>query len=342
MPSTTPLALFVGMPGTALSADEVAFFREANPYGLFLFARNLETPDQVRRLAAQFREAVGRDDAPVFIDQEGGRVQRFPQPGPWQWFRPLADFGLLAQKDLELAKRAVRLSSQAMGTMLSENSIDSGTTPVVDLVRPYTHGMLGDRGLGDDPATVIALGREIVDGLLETGQIPVVKHVPGYGRATVDPHLECPVIDASIEDMRGSDFKPFVALKDSPWAMVAHVLFTGIDPENVATVSTKVLDVIRDEIGYDGILFSDCVTMESLSGSWDARVKAVLDAGYDIALHSQGTLEQSEAAAKAARPLTDKALERIARGEAMRGSLRVDVQARHDEVEEIFRNSGIA
>ncbi|MEO8684660.1 MAG: glycoside hydrolase family 3 N-terminal domain-containing protein [Devosia sp.] len=328
------------MPGHALSADEIAFFREANPFGLFLFRRNLDHPEQARHLCAQFREAVGRADAPVFIDQEGGRVQRLNN-GKWPSFRPLGDFGALARKDLELGKRAMRLSTQAMATLMAELSIDSGTTPVVDLTRPGTHDVVGNRSFGDDPDLVIAMAREVVEGMLEVGEMPVIKHIPGYGRVTVDPHFDCPVVDASVDDLRDTDFRPFIALKDTPWAMVAHLIFTQIDPERPASVSPLVCDLIRRQIGYDGVMITDCLTMEALKGSWAERVTAALDAGYDIALHSQGDLAASQAAARAARPLTQASLDRIARARAKLGTLRVHVAAAHAEVERIFRENGI-
>ncbi|WP_173088897.1 beta-N-acetylhexosaminidase [Devosia sp. 1635] len=341
MSSTPPLALFVGMPGLELSADEIAFFREADPYGLFLFRRNLDNPEQVRRLCAQFRDAVRRADAPVFIDQEGGRVQRLNN-GNWPNFRSMGSFGALAGQDLELAKRALRLSTLAMGTIMAELTIDSGTTPVVDLARPGTHDVIGQRAFGDDPELVIAMAREVIDAMLEVGELPIMKHIPGYGRVTVDPHFQCPVVDASIEDLRQSDFRPFMALRNTPWAMVAHLVFTQIDPDHPASVSPAVYELIRDELDYDGVLITDCLTMEALTGSWAERVTAALAAGCDIALHSQGDLKASEAAAKAARPLSEASLRRIARGEAMRGTLRVDALALHAEVEQIFRENGIA
>ena len=341
MTSTIPLALFVGMPGHVLSADEVAFFRETNPFGLFLFRRNLDNPEQVRRLCAQFREAVGRDDAPVFIDQEGGKVQRLNN-GKWPSFRALGDFGALARKDLELGKRAIRLSTQAMATLMAELTIDSGTTPVVDLARKGTHDVIGQRSFGDDPELVIAMAREVIDGMLEAGEMPVIKHIPGYGRVTVDPHFDCPVVDASVDDLRETDFRPFIALKDTPWAMVAHLIFTQIDPGRPASVSPLVCDLIREQIGYDGVMITDCLTMEALKGTWAERVTAALDAGYDIALHSQGDLAASQAAARAARPLTQASLDRIARARTGLGKLRVDVAAAHGEVERIFRENGIA
>lgn len=341
MSSSTPLALFVGMPGLELSADEVAFFREANPFGLFLFRRNLDNAEQVRRLCAQFREAVDRADAPVFIDQEGGRVQRLNN-GNWPSFRSLGEFGALARKDLELGKRAMRLSSQAMATLMAELTIDSGTTPVVDLARKGTHDVIGQRSFGDDPDLVIAMARDVIEAMLETGELPVIKHIPGYGRVTVDPHFDLPVVDATREELRGTDFRPFIALRDAPWAMVAHLVFTRIDPDRAASISALVCDLIRQDIGYDGVIITDCLTMDALKGTWAERVTAALDAGYDIALHSQGDLAASQAAARAARPLNHQSLARIARAQGMRGAKRADVAALHAEVEQIFKENGIA
>lgn len=341
MPSATPLALFVGMPGLALSADEVAFFRETNPFGLFLFRRNLDNPDQIRRLCAQFREAVGREDAPVYIDQEGGRVQRLDN-GRWPLYRSLGSFGALARKDLEAGKRAMRLSSLAMGTMMAELGIGSGTTPIVDLARKGTHGVIGDRAFGDDPDLVIEMGRVVIEAMLEVGEMPIMKHIPGYGRVTVDPHFDCPVVDAAVDDLRATDFRPFIELRDSPWAMVAHLIFTRIDPDRPASVSPLVHDLIRSDLGYDGVLITDCLTMEALKGTWPERVRAALDAGYDIALHSQGDLAASQAAAKAAGPLSEDSLARIARAQSRLGTRRVDVHALHAEVEQIFREHGLA
>jgi beta-N-acetylhexosaminidase len=337
--TTTPLALFVGMPGLGLSADEVAFFREANPFGLFLFRRNLDSPDQIRRLVDQFREAVGRDDAPVYIDQEGGRVQRLDN-GNWPRFRDLGSFGALARKDLDLAKHALRQSTLAMGHMMVAMGLGSGSTPVLDLARSGTHTVVGNRSFGDDPDLVATLGRVVVDAMLEAGAMPIIKHIPGYGRVTVDPHLQCPVVDASVDDMMASDFKPFIALKDSPWAMVAHLVFTQIDPDLPASISPKVHDLIRDKLGFDGVLITDCLTMDALSGTWPERVRAALAAGYDFALHSQGDLTASQAAAKAASPMTQQSLNRIARAQARLGARQVDVLALHAEVEAIFQQNG--
>ncbi len=334
--SKTPLALFVGMPNPTLSADEFALFRETNPLGLFVGRRNLKTPGDVKVLIERFREAVGREDAPVFTDQEGGRVQHL-DAGPWPLFSSFGAFAELAQRDLELAKRALRLSSQAMGAMMTELGLSSGCSPVLDLVFPTTSAVIGARSFGADPDIIAALGREVVDGLLETGNMPVMKHIPGHGRATLDSHKERPVVDASRETLEATDFKPFVALKDTPWAMVAHVVYTAYDKELPASISPVMHDVIRKDMGYEGVLISDCIFMESLQGTMPERVKQVLDAGFDIALHSHGDILESEAAAKAARPLTDAALARIEAGKARLGNLKIDVRAAHAEVEDMFK-----
>ena len=338
---TFPLALFIGVEGYELTADEIAFLREADPYGLFLFRRNIDTRDQVRRLCAQIRETLGRPDAPIFIDQEGGRVQRLNN-GNFPNFRSLGAFGALARKDLALGKRALRLSSQAMGAIMADLTIDSGTTPVVDLARSGTHDVIGNRAFGDDPELVIALAREVIDGMLDVGTLPIVKHIPGYGRVTVDPHFDCPVVDATLDDLRATDFVPFVALKDAPWAMVAHLIFTRIDADRAASVSPRLYDLMRHDIGYDGVLITDCLSMEALKGTPGERVAAALAAGCDIALLTQGGLPASEAAANGARPLTAATLERIKRGERKRASLRVDASALFAEVEQIFKENGLA
>lgn len=339
--SGTPLALFVGVEGYALTAEEIAFLRDANPYGLFLFRRNIDTRDQVRRLCAEIRETLGRPHAPIFIDQEGGRVQRLNN-GNFPNFPSLGSFGALAKQDLALARHALRLSSQAMGAIMADLTIDSGTTPVVDLARKGTHDVIGERAFGDDPELVVTLANEVIDGMLEVGTLPIVKHIPGYGRVTVDPHFDCPVVEAALDDLRATDFQPFVALRAAPWAMVAHLIFTQLDPDRPASISPKLIDLIRTEIGYDGVLITDCLSMEALKGTSAERVAAALDAGNDIALLTQGGLEASKAAANGARPLTAEALERIKRGERKRASLRVDAAALYAEVERIFREHGLA
>lgn len=340
MSASTPLALFVGIPNPTLSADEIALFRDTNPLGLFVGRRNLKTPDQVKAMLESFREAVGRDDAPIFTDQEGGRVQHL-DAGPWPIFRSFGQFAALANKDFELGRKALGLSTRAMGTMMTELGLDSGCSPVLDLVFETTSAVIGARSFGADPEFIAALGREVVDGLLVTGNMPVMKHIPGHGRATLDSHKERPVVDASRETLMATDFKPFMALKDTPWAMVAHVVYSAYDAELPASISPVMHDVIRNEMGYDGVLISDCIFMESLRGTLPERVAQVLDAGFDIVLHSHGGIPESEAAAKAARPVTESTQKRIAAGKARLGKEKVDVAATHAEVEEIFAAAGL-
>ena len=309
-----------------------------NPLGLFVGRRNLRTPDQAKALIASFREAVGRDDAPVFTDQEGGRVQHL-DAGPWPSFRSFGQFAELARHDLDLAKKALRLSSQAMGTMMSKLGLTSGCSPVLDLVFPTTSTVIGARSFGADPELIAVLGREVVEGLLETGNMPIMKHIPGHGRATLDSHKERPVVDASRETLLATDFKPFIDLKDTPWAMVAHVVYSAYDKELPASVSPVMHDVIRNDLGYEGVLVSDCIFMNALEGTLPERVRQVLDAGYDIALHSHGDVAESEAAAKAARPLTQKAMQRIDAAKMRLGSRSVDVVEAHAEVEDMFASA---
>ncbi|PKR49029.1 glycoside hydrolase family 3 N-terminal domain-containing protein [Thalassospira marina] len=336
MSSTTPLALFIGIPNDHLSSDEIALFRETNPLGLFVGRRSLKNPDQVKKLTEQFRTAVGRDDAPIFTDQEGGRVSHLDS-GSWPLFRSFGEFGALARRDLELGKRALRLSSQAMGAMMTKLGLDSGCSPVLDLVFGDTSDVIGARAFGEDPALISTLGREVVDGLLEVGNMPIMKHIPGHGRATVDSHKETPRVDADKALLRATDFKPFIDLIDTPWAMVSHVVYTAYDNQNPASVSPVICqDVIRDELGYDGVLISDCVYMESLSGTLPERVRQTLDAGCDIALHSHGNNIETLAAAKAARPLSDETIRRMNAAKARLGNLEVDINQLHAEVEEIF------
>ncbi|ATU90410.1 glycoside hydrolase family 3 N-terminal domain-containing protein [Phyllobacterium zundukense] len=341
MSRQSPLALFVGIPNPTLSPDEIALFRDTNPLGLFVGRRNLREPDQAKALVASFREAVGRDDAPVFTDQEGGRVEHL-DAGPWPLFRSFGEFAELARHDLALAKQALRLSSRAMGTMMSELGLTSGCSPVLDLVFPTTSAVIGARSFGADPELVATLGREVVEGLLETGNMPIMKHIPGHGRATLDSHKERPVVDASRETLLATDFKPFVDLKGTPWAMVAHVVYSAYDKEQPASVSPVLHDVIRNDLGYDGVLISDCIFMNALEGTMPERVKQVLDAGYDIALHSHGDVADSEAAAKAARPLSEAAARRIDAAKSRLGSQKVNVAQVHAEVENMFASAFVS
>ena len=289
------LAAIFGCADLALGDAERRFFREADPWGFILFQRNCRDPEQVRALVAALREAVGRD-APVLIDQEGGRVQRL-KPPHWRQAPAAAAF---ADRDPE----ALRLNTRLIAAELAGLGLDVDCLPCLDVPAPGGHGIIGDRAFAADPAVVARLGRVVCEALLEGGVLPVLKHVPGHGRAGADSHLELPRVQASLAELQATDFAPFRALNDMPLAMTAHVVYEAIDPDAPATTSSAVVrDVIRGWIGFDGLLMSDDLTMKALSGDLGARARAALGAGCDVALHCSGVLEEMEAVAAAIGPL---------------------------------------
>ena len=305
-----PAAFIAGCSGAALTAEERAFFRDAAPWGLILFRRNVVDPDQVRALTAAFRDRVGRADAPVLIDQEGGRVQRL---GPPHWPRYPAGraYGLLPAGAgggrADLARAGARLIAEDLRAL----GITIDCLPVLDVPAPGSDKIVGDRAYGDDPDTVAELGRAAADGLMDGGVLPVMKHAPGHGRATVDSHETLPRVEASLDDLRARDFAPFRALRDLPVAMTAHVVFTAIDPDHPGTTSRRVIgDVLRGEIGFDGLLLTDDLSMKALSGSFRERAAAALAAGCDIVLHCNGDLAEARGVAEAAPILAGASLRR--------------------------------
>ena len=283
-------ACILGCAGPRLGEEERAFFRDARPWGFILFARNVESADQLRRLTADLRAAADDEGAPVFVDQEGGRVQRL-RPPLARLRRPAALFGQLHRRDPELAAEAVRLNHRLLAHELRACGFDADCAPCLDVLQPQTHAIIGDRAFGDDPATVAELGRAAVDGLLEGGVAPVIKHIPGHGRARADSHVELPVVDTPLEVLERTDFAPFAALADAPMAMTAHVTYAAVDPERCATVSPRVVEtVIRGAIGFDGLLMSDDLSMRALGGTLAERARASFEAGCDVVLHGNGAL----------------------------------------------------
>jgi len=305
-------AVIFGCEGPVLTVRERDFFAQANPLGFILFARNCQNPAQVRALVAALRGTIGRADAPVLIDQEGGRVARL-RPPHWRAAPAAARFGALARGDLERACRAARLNARLLAAEVGALGISVDCAPVLDLSSPGAAGVIGDRAFGDDPALVAALGRACCEGMLEGGVIPVIKHIPGHGRATVDSHFELPVVDATRAALEQSDFHPFKALADAPWAMTCHVVYRAIDPDHPATLSRAVIaDVIRGSMGFDGVLVTDDLSMKALRGGLGARAAAALDAGCDVALHCNGVLGEMEDILAAAPSLTAAAARRLA------------------------------
>lgn len=311
-------AAIFGCAGPSLGADEAAFLRDADPYGFILFKRNVDSPEQVRSLVDSLRTSVGRD-APVLIDQEGGRVQRL---GPPHWRRyPTAEtFVRLNAVDPEAAEQALQLSAALMAFDLSALGIDVDCLPLADVRQPGAHDVIGDRSFGTDPATVTHLARIQVKALASAGVTGVLKHLPGHGRSMVDSHAELPTVDADRETLAAVDFVPFKALADTvPYGMTGHLLFSAFDRERPSTLSPVVIhDVIRDAIGFDGLLMTDDLSMEALGGSLAERASRSLQAGCDLVLHCNGRLDEMVAVAGVTGALVGAAAERAARADAVR------------------------
>jgi beta-N-acetylhexosaminidase len=308
------LAAIFGCAGTEITADERAFYRETDPLGFILFARNVADPDQMRRLTDALRESVGRADAPILIDQEGGRVARL-KPPHWRAMPPAARFGEIAAVDRARAATAVRVNHELLAGELRAIGINVDCAPVLDLKRPETTTAIGDRAFAADPTLVADLGRAAAEGLMAGGVTPVVKHMPGHGRATVDSHLDLPRIDADFDDLADADFVPFRMLNDLPWGITAHLVYKAIDPERPATLSPKVInEVIRGEIGFSGLLVSDDMSMKALQGSLDRLAADLIAAGCDIALHCNGRLDEMRLVAAGCGPLSEAARLRYERG----------------------------
>lgn len=299
-------ACILGCAGPTLSKAEKAFFADVRPWGFILFARNVENPDQVRALTAALRAAVGRDDAPILVDQEGGRVQRLGRPH-WRRYPPSRAYGLLGADRREIARLGGRLIAHDLAAL----GVSVNCAPVLDLPAPDGHAIISDRAYGEGPADAAVLGRAMAEGLIAGGVLPVVKHIPGHGRARADSHEGLPVVDAAWDDLTAWDFAPFRALSDMPMAMTAHVIYAATDPHRPATISKTVIrKTIRDAIGFDGLLMSDDLSMKALAGGLRARAERALKAGCDVVLHCNGDMAEMKAVAAGNGPLKGRAKRR--------------------------------
>jgi len=302
-------AAVYGCSGLVLEAAERAFFRAARPWGFILFARNIDTPHQVRLLVASLREAAGHE-AQILIDQEGGRVQRL-RPPHWQNYPPGRAYGDLYALDAEAGLAAARLGARLIAANLRALGITIDCLPVLDVPSPGAHDVIGNRAYAATPDKVTALGRAAANGLLAGGILPVMKHIPGHGRAGADSHMSLPIVTALREELEDADFRTFHALRDLPLAMTAHVVYTAIDPDAPATTSKKLIDeIIRRHIGFAGLLMSDDLSMEALAGGLDERAQASLAAGCDVVLHCNGRMAEMEAVACAVPALQGLARDR--------------------------------
>ncbi len=306
-----PAPLIFGCAGPSLGPEEKAFFRQADPLGFILFERNCENPEQVRALTTALRDTVSRDAAPILIDQEGGRVARL-KPPHWREAPAGATFGDLYNQAPEAALEAARLNARLIAAELLDLGINVNCLPLLDLALPGAHEVIGDRAFGPDPDVVSKLGEATASGLMAGGILPVIKHMPGHGRATADSHLEMPRVSASLAELETFDFKPFAALSHLPLGMTAHVVYEALDSENPATVSARVIsEVIRGHMSFDGLLLTDSLEMEALGGDMGERTRASLGAGCDIVLHCGGEMNEMAAVAEAAPPMTEDCARRV-------------------------------
>jgi beta-N-acetylhexosaminidase len=302
--------LFLGLAGPDLTDAERSFFREVDPAGFILFRRNVVDRAQVRRLTDALRALSGRDDVPILIDQEGGRVARM-QPPEWPAFPAGAAFDRLYDLAPMSAIEAIRANAQALAVMLREVGVNVDCLPLLDVRQPGAHDIIGDRALGSEPLRVAALGRATLEGLKAGGAVGVIKHMPGHGRAMADSHVELPVVDAPAEALE-TDLRPFTTLSWAPMAMTAHVVYTAWDAEQCASLSPTVIgEIIRGRIGYDGLLMSDDLGMHALKGSFTDRTAGVIAAGCDIGLHCSGDMDEMQACAKGVGEITPRARERL-------------------------------
>ncbi|MET3694532.1 beta-N-acetylhexosaminidase [Methylobacterium goesingense] len=302
----TSRALILGCAGKTLSGQEAAFFRDMAPWGFILFKRNIGTPDEVRALTDALRATVGRADAPILIDQEGGRVQRMGPPH-WPAYPAGRRFGGLNGSAAAIAHLGARLMAHDLASV----GINVDCAPVLDVPVAGAHDVIGDRAYDTAPGRVAEIGRAVAEGLMQGGVLPVMKHIPGHGRAGCDSHKGLPVVEASLEALSAQDFVPFRALADLPMAMSAHVVLTALDPVHPATQSARVIrDVIRGAIGFDGLLMTDDLSMHALQGTFRARTEACFSAGIDVGLHCNGDADEMRGVAEGAPVLAGAALRR--------------------------------
>jgi beta-N-acetylhexosaminidase len=311
-------AFITGIAGTELRAEEREFIAAAQPWGFILFKRNVDHPSQVAKLTAELRAVVGDDDAPVLIDQEGGRVQRLGPPN-WPVYPPGAAFGRLYDIDSALGLEAARLSARLISDDLLQLGVTVDCLPLADVPVAGADAVIGNRAYGTEPAKVAAIARAVTDGLEQGGVLPVLKHIPGHGRATADTHFALPSVDTPEDQLNRTDFAAFRPLADLPMAMTAHVVFSAIDPAHPATTSATMIGrVIRGLIGFQGLLMSDDVSMNALAGSIAERTRAVFAAGCDVVLHCNGKLDEMHQVAGETPELSGEAMERARRALAAR------------------------
>ena len=336
-------AFITGVSGLELSATEREFIRGERPWGFILFKRNVETPGQVSDLVRELRDCLGEADAPVLIDQEGGRVARLAPPH-WPAYPPGATFGALYDLDKALGLKAARLSARLIAADLIDLGVNVDCLPLADVPVAGADAVIGNRAYGTEPAKVAAIARAVTEGLEQGGVLPVLKHIPGHGRASADSHFRLPTVNTSLKELERTDFAAFQPLADLPMAMTAHVVFSALDPAQPATTSATIIrQVIRGVIGFQGLLMSDDVSMNALAGSLAERTRAIVNAGCDIVLHCNGKLDEMRDVARETPELAGEALDRAKRALASRRAPEpFDRQTARAELETLIDRVGTA
>ncbi|HEY0849770.1 MAG TPA: beta-N-acetylhexosaminidase [Bradyrhizobium sp.] len=336
-------AFITGVSGLELTAAERDFIRAERPWGFILFKRNVDTPGQVARLVGELRAVLGEADAPVLIDQEGGRVQRLGPPH-WPVYPPGAVFSSLYDLDPVLGLKAARLSNRLIAADLAELGITVDCLPLADVPVAGADNVIGNRAYGTEPGKVADIARAVTEGLEQGGILPVLKHIPGHGRAMADSHFRLPTVDTPRSELERTDFAAFVPLADLPMAMTAHVVFSALDPAQPATTSATIVEqVIRGGIGFQGLLMSDDVSMNALAGSIAERTRAIVGAGCDMVLHCNGKLDEMREVASQTPELSGKALERAVKALASRKQpVPIDRKAARAELDALVQQTGMA
>ena len=335
-------AFIIGLTATELSAEEREFIRAERPWGFILFKRNIENRSQVSNLIVELRKEVGQSEAPVLIDQEGGRVQRFGPPH-WPIYPAGAVFGALYDIDPGLGLSAARLSARLIAADLIETGVTVDCLPLADVPVAGADAVIGNRAYGTEPKKVAAIARAVTEGLQQGGVLPVLKHIPGHGRATADTHFRLPEVDTSRAELERTDFAAFQPLADLPMAMTAHVVFSALDPAHPATTSATIIQqVIRGVIGFQGLLMSDDVSMNALAGSIAERTRAIVAAGCDMVLHCNGNLDEMREVARETPELSGEALQRARRALASRKAPQpLDRQTARAELDALIDRAGM-
>lgn len=305
-------AVIYGCAGMILSDAEIAFFTEKQPLGFILFARNCESPEQIKALTDQLRSTVKHKDVPVLIDQEGGRVARL-RPPHWRAYPAAQAFVDQSKQDSSAAERACYINAKLIAQDLDALGINTNCAPCADLRLEDAHDIIGDRAFGRNADEIVPLARAQAQGLMDGGVMPVLKHIPGHGRALVDSHLELPTVKESLDILEKTDFEPFKQLSDLPMGMTAHIRYEAIDAEQPATLSAKVISLVREKIGFDGLLMSDDISMKALNGDLAELSAQALGAGCDIVLHCNGKMDEMVSVASGVRPLTNASMDRVGR-----------------------------